>query len=372
MAETVEPKYQFAKKYRKQILQCSRCGYCQASCPVFEATKRPALNARGKMLLLKEIMDGDLDFSEEMIETFAQCSTCAACHENCPSGVDVPKIIKEARKDMVHIGSCHPAFTSMNEVLLKNDNIYMEDELPDFDKDRDRVGAEVIYYVGCVGNYREDENTEATLELFDRLKLDYTMVTEVCCSGVLNDVGYQLNPELARKNVEQMLSIGAKMIICSCPYCYKTFTHAEEYKELNEKMEIIHLSQFLAKQDFSHLATDDKVTYHDSCDLGRHCNIYDEPRKTITEFADDFVELPNNRNKSRCCGAGGGMRGAYGTNSVAMAKNRMQEILGTEADVVLTSCNQCVNNLSNAKKRKDKIRIVNMAEYLNELLEDAE
>jgi Fe-S oxidoreductase len=272
---TMEAKYDFAKKYRDDILRCSRCGYCQAVCPAFGSTMRPALNARGKMLLLKEVMDGELELNEEMVETLCQCTTCAACQENCPSGVDVPAILKAARQDLVHIGSCHPAFSGMNDILLKNTNIYMEDELPDFEKERDRQGAENIFYVGCVGNYREDENTEATIELLDRLDIDFTMVTEVCCSGVLGDVGYKINPELAQQNIEKMLSLGSKRIICGCPYCYKTFTHAEEYKELADKMEIIHISQFLATMDFSHLSTDDTVTYDDSCELGRHCHVYD-------------------------------------------------------------------------------------------------
>ena len=68
----METKYDFAKKYREQILKCSRCGFCQSVCPAFGATLRPALNARGKMLLLKEIMDGEIDFSDELIETFFQ------------------------------------------------------------------------------------------------------------------------------------------------------------------------------------------------------------------------------------------------------------------------------------------------------------
>jgi Fe-S oxidoreductase len=109
----MEAKYDFERKYREQILRCSRCGFCQAVCPVYGATLRPGLNARGKMLLLKEVMDGRIDLSDELIETLFQCTTCASCTHNCPSGVQVPEIVKTARMDMVNIGSCHPAFTGM-------------------------------------------------------------------------------------------------------------------------------------------------------------------------------------------------------------------------------------------------------------------
>ncbi|MDQ1333440.1 MAG: glycolate oxidase iron-sulfur subunit, partial [Thermodesulfobacteriota bacterium] len=67
--------YEFEKEFREQILRCSRCGFCQAVCPVFGATLRPALNARGKMLILKEVMDGKLDLNDELIETLFQCTT---------------------------------------------------------------------------------------------------------------------------------------------------------------------------------------------------------------------------------------------------------------------------------------------------------
>ena len=194
----MEKKYDFEKKYREQILQCSRCGFCQAVCPVYGATLRPALNARGKMLLLKEVMDGKIDLNDELIETLFQCTTCASCYQNCPSGVPVMEIIKQVRKDMVGIGSCHPAFKGMNEVLKNHTNIYGEDEPEDFERERNKQ-AQYVYFIGCVGSYREEESTMATLDLLDRLKVDYTLIDEVCCSGVLEDVGYPINDALARK-----------------------------------------------------------------------------------------------------------------------------------------------------------------------------
>jgi len=129
----MDEKYEFEKKYRDQVLRCSSCGFCRSVCPVYGATLRPAYNARGKMLVLKEVMDKKIELNDELIETLFQCTTCASCSANCPSGVEVPEIIKQVRKDMVHIGSCHPAFKGMNEVLQKHTNIYAEDEPEDFE-----------------------------------------------------------------------------------------------------------------------------------------------------------------------------------------------------------------------------------------------
>ncbi len=367
----MEAKYDFTRKFREQILQCSRCGFCQAHCPVFGSTLRPSYNARGKMLLLKEVMDGKLELNDELTETLFQCTTCASCFENCPSGVNVPQIIKQVRKDMVQVGSCHPAFVGMNDVLSRHTNIYMENEPEDFDRERNQK-AEYVYFMGCVGQYRQDEATEAALDLLDRLDVDFTLIDEVCCSGVLEDVGFEINPGLADKNVELILATGCTTVITGCPYCFRTFNGKDQYVKLREAgIKIVHMSQFLKDFDLP-VKTDQKVTYHDSCDLGRHCGIYSEPRATIRKIAPNFVEMPHHHANSLCCGAGGGVRGAYAKNSIAMARKRLDEVEEIEADVILTDCNSCVHNLGNAKLRKQKFKIHTVTEYVNMLMEDAE
>ena len=127
--------YQFAEKFRDQVRRCSSGGFCRAVCPLFGLTNRPAYHARGKMLVLKEVMEGNIPLNDEVIETLFQCTTCASCAKNCPSGVNVPEIIKSVRKDMVRLGSCHPAFVGMNKVLQTSPNIYGEEKLPDFERE---------------------------------------------------------------------------------------------------------------------------------------------------------------------------------------------------------------------------------------------
>jgi Fe-S oxidoreductase len=362
-------KYEFETKFRDQILKCSRCGFCQAVCPVYGSTLRPACNARGKMLILKEVMDDRIELNDELIDTLFQCTTCANCYENCPSGVNVPEIIKQVRKDMVHIGSCHPAFTGMNEVLQTHDNIYAEDEPEDFERERNRQ-APNVFFIGCVGAYREDESTLATLNLLDRLKVDFTLIDEVCCSGVLEDVGFAINPRLAQLNVERILATGAKTVITGCPYCFRTFTNKEPYAALKQTgVSVVHISQFL-KNATVDVTTTKRVTYHDPCDLGRHCGIYEEPRETIRKIAPNFVEMRHHHAEALCCGAGGGVRGAFAKNSIAMARRRLEEADEIEAEVVLTECNSCVHNLANAKLRKQKFQVCTTTEFINQLMED--
>jgi len=296
--------YEFEEKFKDQVLKCSNCGFCQAFCPVFGLTLRPSYNARGKMLVLKEVMEGNVGLGEELIETLFQCTTCANCRVNCPSGVDVPEIIKAVRKDMVNLGTCHPAFTGMNQVLKEFDNIYAEREPTDFGRERNKK-ARYVYFVGCVGTFREEEATEATLDLLDRLEVDYTLIDEVCCSGVLEDVGHRIHQNLADKNVDRIMATGAKTVITGCPYCFRTFNNKTQYDRLKaEGIATIHIAQFLKDMEIP-VRTHKRVTYHDPCDLGRHAGIYEEPRETISELP-ELVELPTITPRPCAAGQGGG------------------------------------------------------------------
>src|SRR3989304_5456215 len=109
---------QLDEKQRKAITQCSRCGFCRAVCPIFELTKRPVTNARGKMILLKEIMEGKLPVTEGVAQAFLRCRACMNCTVTCPSGVDPRKAIREARKDMVGLGYDN-LFRAMGQVVEK-------------------------------------------------------------------------------------------------------------------------------------------------------------------------------------------------------------------------------------------------------------
>jgi Fe-S oxidoreductase len=176
---------------------------------------------------------------------------------------------------------------------------------------------------------------------------------------------------LAGKNVELILSTGARRVITGCPYCSRTFNQKSQFAQLkNEGIEIIHLSQVIKDFDLK-LKTDQRVTYHDPCDLGRHCGIYEEPRETIRKIAPNFVEMRLNRANALCCGAGGGVRGAFVKTSIRMARRRLAEVEEVGAEVLLTECNSCIHNFHNAKVRAQKFEIYTTVQFLMKLLEQA-
>lgn len=361
----MEPQIQFDEKRRKAIAQCSRCGFCRAVCPIFDLTKRPVTNARGKMILLKELMEGKLQVTEAVAQAFLRCTTCMNCTVNCPSGVDPQEMVKQARRDFVQLGMDN-LFRAMAETMAKYGNIYGEDRRVDWG--HKKGNASIVLFLGCVGTYREEESVKETLELLDILKVDYTLIDEVCCSGVLEDVGYKIIGGLAEQNIREIKKTGAKSLITTCPYCYRVFKDHPAYQNLG--LELKHITQFLKDFNFE-VQTQKRVTYHDPCDLGRHAGIYEEPREIIRKIAPNFVEPSRTRENSMCCGAGGGFRGSFPKESVRIARNRLSQIIEeTGAEILLTECPSCLHNFRNAKRQKQKIEIYNITEFIGKLYQE--
>jgi Fe-S oxidoreductase len=317
------------------------------------------------MILLKEVMDGKLPITEGVAQAFLRCTTCMNCTLNCPSGADPQEAIKAARKDMVEMGFDN-LFKAMGDVVEKYGNIYGEEKRHNWNHRRD--DAPYVLFMGCVGTYREEESVGKTIRLLDLLKVNFTTIDEVCCSGVLEDVGYKIKDELARHNIRELQKTKAKTMIAVCPYCYRVFTQHPAYKDLG--LEVKHITQFLKDFDFQ-VKTEKKVTYHDPCDLGRHSGIYEEPREIIRKIAPNFIEPRRSRENAMCCGSGGGLRGSFPQDSIEISRDRLSQIIEeTGADILLTECPSCLHNLRNAKLRKQKIEIYNITEFLAQLYEE--
>ncbi len=355
----------FYEKWREAIIQCSRCGFCRAVCPIFDMSKRPITNARGKMILLKEAMDGRLPVTGGVAQAIMRCTTCMNCTVNCPSGAEPDKVIKAARKEMVGMGYDN-LFKAMGEVVEKSGNIYGEEDRYGWGHKKGK--APYVLFVGCVGTYREEESVAESIRLLDLLGVDFTTVDEVCCSGVLEDVGYEVKEDMVGHNLREIRETGAKTLIATCPYCYRVFAEHPFYRDLG--LEVKHITQFLKELSFQ-VKTEKRVTYHDPCDLGRHSGIYDEPREIIRKVAPNFVEPERTRENAMCCGSGGGFRGTFPRDSLKIARNRLDRIIEeTGAEILLTECPSCLHNFRNAKLRRQKIGIYNITEFIAQLYQE--
>ena len=213
----------------------------------------------------------------------------------------------------------------------------------------------MLYFRGCTAREKETDIAEATEMLLNLACVDYHILAdEKCCGSVLLRTGFEKD---AKKQIEKNTEfLKGEKIITSCAGCYKTL------KEDYEGLDVVHISQLLdeliSENRIDLTKTDFDVTYHDSCHLGRHSNVFDEPRNVIESVA-NLVEMENNHENSLCCGAGGGVKSAYPEIATFMAESRIAQAKETNCKTLVTSCPFCKLNLEN-----DELEVLDLTEFL--------
>lgn len=215
----------------------------------------------------------------------------------------------------------------------------------------------MIYFRGCVAREKLNEIAEATEKILKHAGIEYRVLeNETCCGSFLLRTGFASDAEEVMKNT--LKDIGEETIITSCAGCYKTFK--KDYKEiLGVELDVVHTSQLfndlIKNKKIEPIFLDKTVTYHDPCHLGRHLEEYDAPREILDEIS-NLVEMERNKEKSRCCGAGGGVRAAFPEITENIAKMRIKDAEDIEAEILVTSCPFCILNLRSVSKDNKKIR----------------
>ena len=220
----------------------------------------------------------------------------------------------------------------------------------------------LLYFRGCTARERLNSIAESTEAILKAADIEYeTLDDEKCCGSVLLRTGF-------REDAISQMRLNARVlegrtIVTSCAGCYKTLK--EDYKDLvGCELDVMHISQLLDKliEDgrLKLKANDLKVTYHDPCHLGRHAGEFEAPRNVISSIS-DLVEMENIRNKSRCCGSGGGVKSAYGDLSNSIARFRISEAEDTGADLLVSACPFCKLNLS---ENSDDLAVLDLCEFV--------
>jgi heterodisulfide reductase subunit D len=221
----------------------------------------------------------------------------------------------------------------------------------------------MIYFRGCVVREKLGNISQATEKILKRSGVDYRVLDdETCCGSFLLRTGFQSE---ALAVMEKTLDdLKGEKILVSCAGCYNTLKN--DYKKLlGVELDVVHTSQF-----FNDLINEGKlkvkknpvnVTYHDPCHLGRHCGVYDEPREVLNKTA-NLIEMERNREHSRCCGAGAGVKSAFPEAALKVAEKRIKEAENTGSNLIVTSCSFCILNLKNAleifkKNKKESTNI---------------
>ncbi|MBT1704184.1 (Fe-S)-binding protein [Chryseosolibacter indicus] len=240
---------------------------------------------------------------------------------------------------------------------------------------------EVLFWVGCAGSFddRYKRVTKAFVKILNAVGIDFAVLgTEETCTGdparrAGNEFLFQMQ---AINNIQVLNAYGIKKIVTACPHCFNTIKN--EYPELGGSYEVIHHSVFLQQliQDGRIKLVGGgtfkgrKITYHDSCYLGRANNIYEAPRSVLEALDADLVEMKRCRTTGLCCGAGGGQmfkEPEPGRKDINV--ERTEEALSTGASTIAVACPFCMTMMSDGVKNKEReadVKVKDLAELIAE------
>jgi heterodisulfide reductase subunit D len=360
--------------------QCIKCGLCLANCPVCKELLLEKYTPRGKIQLARYYCRGDLGLSDHYREIFSRCLLCGACSVTCPSGVDLKKVFISMREQIAEERGLDPNMEKVVQSIISDHNISLEDneergewrelikDLPEHMYQKDK--AEVAYFVGCVASFFPMVQTipKNMVQILESASVDFTILAgeEWCCGFPLVGAGAQEKmKQLVEHNLEKVKAVGAKTLVFSCPSCYGTW---KEYYDT--ELELFHSTEYIERLigkgaiSLGELST--TVTYHDPCDLGRNGGVYDSPRRILKSIPGlTLVELEKNRSLSVCCGGGGNLEMADPDLSGTVAQKKIEQVQQTGAEIVVTSCQQCVRTIkSRARRQKIDLDVLDITELV--------
>jgi Fe-S oxidoreductase len=409
----------FSWKDLLDLYACAVCGRCHANCPA-QVSGKP-LSPRDVVHNLKEHLleagptalkakisaspetstEGQPDPPENqdmaMIgkvvteQEIWDCTTCGACQEVCPVGVEHVRKIIGMRRNLVLMQSKMPEtaqlmlrnmqtrghpWAGVQSLRLRGDWTTGQDLKILGENDQ----VDVLFWVGCTGAL-VDRNVAATLSLVKVLKaagISFGVLgeAEACCGDPARRAGYEfLFQTMAEQNIEVFKAHNVKEIITSCPHCYNTLKN--EYKQYGADLKVVHYTELIAEmlKDGRLKLTHDLnsvLTYHDPCYLGRYNNIYSAPRDILRSISHvSLREMERSHNQSFCCGGGGGHMWIEENIGRKINEIRIEDAMKTDADTVVTTCPYCLQMLEEGIERKEakgSLKIKDLSELVEKAL----
>ncbi len=350
-----------------QVFSCVECGRCTEHCPAYNTGK--VLNPKELILGIRAYLNTEGPGSETPLlgahvseEAAFQCTTCGGCEYQCPVGIQHLPMIIGLRRGAVNTGVWDDSYgTKLFLTMERNGNslglpsserqkFIEKNALPIYD------GAqEYCLWLGCMGAYDPAgrETVLALVKVLNHLGITFGVLRKEKCNGdparrLGNDL---LFTTLAEENIETIARNKVVKLLSTCPHCVRTMS--VDWREAGKTVEIEHHSELLDrhKARLPTLSGDgrDKVVYHDPCYLGRYRGVYDEPRAVLGQSV-DVVEAPRNRERSFCCGAGGGQMFLGEEKGKRINVARAEELIATGAGTVAAACPFCASMFRDALK----------------------
>ena len=388
----------FTTRQLIEIDGCVKCGICAEHCVVYAQTRNQYAvsgslistygdKLRKKYGFFSSLIEDDppTKADQELLATqLYTCTLCGRCKEVCPVHINTRSLRVSMREDAVR-GRFAP--NAVNVALQAAEKEYNVLKYPNVDRTMwaeflddvppeaylNKAKADTIYFVGCMTSFSPAISSvaEVNLKFLYQSGADFALLAENewCCGFPLIVAGLSDKWQWLRdKNVETINNMQAKRVIFNCASCYHTFKH--EYDKLLPGVEFLHNTEFLyqlvSEGRVRFKGIKGRVAYHDPCDLGRGCGIFEPPREVIRAIPGlEYVELPHNRKLSSCCGGGGDMEmiDADLVNKIAAAL--VEEFAESNVDIVATACGQCKRMILNAIKAKGaKIEVMDTVELM--------
>ena len=369
---------------------CTLCKRCQDRCPAY-ATDKPL----SPMKIVNQL--GELAFagSEDVLaDSFGKdaiwaCTTCRACQDICPASIEHVQKIIDVRRSLVLMEGEFPGeevMSAMEHTEVNGNPLGLgyasrgdwADGL-DVSIMSDNSDVDILYFVGCYGSFDKRNIKVATsfITLCNKagIKVGILGKEEKCCGEPMRKMGNEyLYQTVAMENIETLQKYGVNKVVTTCPHCFNTL--AKDYLDLGLEIEVVphvvYLEQLIKDGRLTIDSADMTCTYHDSCYLGRHNDIYDAPRNLISAAGGKIVEMEKNRDQAFCCSAGGGRILADENIGSRISVKRAQMAAATGAPQLLSNCPFCLTMFEDGVKGaelEDQLVPKDIAEILAERVE---
>lgn len=382
------------------VYTCTECGRCEEVCPATNTGKplspkkiindlRAELMKNSKKILSKdENIDAFVQEGGEISpDVIWSCTTCRACESMCPIGIEQITPIIEARRNLVQMESKFPK--ELQTVFKNLETNYTPWAFPhssraDWCKDlgvkemSEYPNAEVLYYVGCAGSFDDRAKKVATaiVKLLKIANVDFAILgkEEKCNGDPARRAGNEYMAQMLIKDqVEVLNKYKPRKILAACPHCFNALKN--DYPAFGAQYDVVHHSKFLLdlvsekKIPLEKSENSARITYHDSCYLGRWNGIYEAPRELLKEVGVKINEVARSKESGFCCGAGGARMFMEENIGKKVNVDRVEEMLEKEPNVIAANCPFCATMLSDGLKSKDKQETVVVKDIAEILLD---